>query len=649
MVSPQSIHLYIEPAASGLKYCFEIYNENSKATRWDGKSVLVGLDGDKQETGDIVVYFHEKPFDVALRATYDTGSVRYEPGQKRTPQTSTHVAYLNDAAIPLVIRAYVFAPINRRRMSGWCRAGDACYSKAQLATSFEGFCVSTADFFFCTAEEYRPPAKIWCHGGTSTCDPATFPGIGHEEAAELTQRVMGTVREFEQESLQTLDDTPGSFVPIKFYVPGLPLIDGQPQCMGVDSFFQPAQAATERYYLDRLRETLLVRGIADFMALEDEEELLHIVDHVVRTHVCTRPYVADKVHNPTGTGGYHFVRSDYERYADCVPGDCEDSAVVIYRLLEGLLYGRFKNKMVLKLQRAAWNLGVPCCVAGTFAKADHPFAHTSGGHMYAVAIPVPVFLKMVGKEDLCAELQATYGFNMKRTQIAFLEGVYRTSMFYRDRSTSPAKKAFHEQVVKWLRKKEDARGPWQWDKFSITWPLDMSHRGQFYAFRLFTGFLDMVGVNRPPYSFYIINNLIDAPFKTKEVDKLKSQRGKVGTYAFVLGSEDLNKDGTPIVLLKEAPSSRAYRELDFDTRRKYDRPIFPLDDPVDFFPCLGAPSRRVVEDSPPHNLKIDERYVIYCYNGAECSDKDIGDCPRGRTGRCYYYKCGHGTAMVVQL
>jgi len=463
--------------------------------------------------------------------------------------------------------------------------------------------------------------------------------------------------------------------PYQYFVPGLPVIpalDGQGYVMTGQSFFYETQVASEEWFVARIKEILRMRGHseASFLRMveglkgeiltgeskeerdthgEEEEEdspdhleALRITGHVLRMHTCSRPYVSDHIWSRNGK----YVYYDQETPALHLPGDCEDSAWVVYQLhMQLLSEDDWRDPLVRALRSCAAIIGVPCSISGTFVDFNGDKAET--GHMFPCGIPFDVFGKAVGGVDFSQEFLVKFGFPMPTTkhanQVAILDGVFRSSMFLRGKPLpSDEKNEAYKVVKQWL----DERGEhwdWKWSKYTVNYPMSMAKSYYGMAFRLFTGIFSVMKASYANGRWAKVNYL--------DYNHSNLNAGNVNTYEpcrsfLVLNSPNKSSEhgageeartlqlGVPVNNLAEeqdsfrligiTPMPMEVAEMEKQIRRMYDRPIVPLGAfPVDYFPTdkVSKSGQHAVEGKI--TFHSNKRITIYAYG--DIPPEDIAD------------------------
>lgn len=560
---------------------------------------------------------------------------------------------------PLMIRVYEYNRVDRFRIQqGWSRVADVAFSQAELKGGGTTKPVySRTDLYYMETDpisRQHPDQPIYTdhdadqkfagyftigaymdkfRNAKRTGDVLEGHPVEHfrailEKVQEERQALHEHRNEISQFSLSHSDKQ--EFHPYFLYIPGLPPVPEFGRYDGpvftAQSFVYYNEAVTEEWVEQRTREILSIRGLTekDFYRIvyaakrsktltAEFTECLHIVNHVVRMHTCSRPYVPDHAWFPYKGGKLGLVAGDQETFPSGLPGDCEDDACMCYMIQMTLLLGIWKRGLALALQSCAAMMGIPATVSGTCVD---PLKDRDGGkdygHEFAVIIPFSVFFQMVndGQEDptLDFKFHAQFGFDvpMFHTKPVIMEGVYHTTMFYsQHRTVTKQKREALDKVKKWLKdQNEDMDDFWCWKHYTCELPMDNGHHAQGDAYRLFTDFLQYWSNSEDMRKSFIISKVntevtdewLDLVFPLEDgttrvgrteplpedvafVDqRVRATRNTDGHDAWGIPIELLGCEYQPVIRLHATGNfSKEFVEMEQVMRQYYDRPIVPLD------------------------------------------------------------------------
>jgi hypothetical protein len=659
---------------NGLERTYEFFNDSSVPFILFGSN-LVSLEDGKPNDGSLCFSFRGSAR-VRWKHQLENGvvSILSVDEEEQGPQ-KTLVVKLNrpKGPIALVIRTYQYGKVDQgRNQMGWYRIADTCFTLEELASGVSKPSFSRSDLFH-FSEEQRRGFKGYDWISVSSNSKGAVKNVNDLFTGHPVDDLV-LVSEYALREHLTLKNIPRCashmnvpqyMHPVYYFVPGFPVI---PALSPSDAFVTsahsfyintPAKVVTNEWILARLNEVLECRGISSsrFFQMTKEihkgndpgRDVFNIVNHVLRMHTCSRPYVVDHA----WLSRQSVVRGDQESSAFHLPGDCEDSSFVVYKIHMQLLFGcSGGNPLIEALRTCAATLGVPVVISGTFLDPLKLHDPDECGHVFPCAIPFGVFARAIGGnlEDTRREFKRLFKFDLPlwHARIAVLEGVFRTTMFYgSQRHVSEKKKQAMETTKEWLfhDKHEDPDDFWCWEHYTCGLPLNLQHRAHGQAYRLFTGILDYAELGAPRYingeketaehtpccSFLFRSNLnehsdVDEIFRTlfpEGVTGGEDTQKRVKEQ--IQGCKVTNGAGIPVDFLVGAQASlfslwgitplpRAVYQAETNIRSWYDRPIVPLPAyPKDYFqkkveiPPFGlAPPKGV--------LNSNTRVIIYAYD-----------------------------------
>lgn len=695
---------------------YEFYNDASLPVFLTPDSnTLKSLEGYEIPTkGDFCLLFSSQVSGLVWRHSLVNGHVSLSQELVKHTGDSPLKVYLNrpKGKIGLVVRTYQYGKVDTgRRQTGWARIADTCFSLEEMSVGVCKPSFSRSDLFYMEDEVLRT------FKGYDTICVAPVGGSPPRQLELLTghdTKALELVSEYATKEHHVLHGiplcastlkVPQHMHPSYYYVPSLPILPGVSSAnayvTSAHSFYTSTsnRVVTNEWLLARLNEVLVCRGITHSEFIEFSckvhqgkdpgREALNVVNHVLRMHTTSRPYVVDHT-----WVNRKITRGDQETSAFHLPGDCEDSSMVVYKLHMQVLFGCTDGHPLLEaLRTCAILLGVPCAIAGTFVDPLKVRDEDEFGHVFPCAIPFCVFATAIGASSTQAakEFQRVFKFEMPtwHTRIAVLEGVFRTTMFYSThRHVSDKKKKAIEETKRWLinTKHEDGDEFWCWERYTVGLPLDLDHRAHGHAYRLFTEVLEYVKLGEPSYlngqrqdakdaeccSFMITSNLLPdenpdeilkrlfpggivGGDKTKEYVKKQVEGCQVKDGCGIPIDFLVGDSSHPVFSLKGIlPLPMEVKKAERRVRASYDRPLVPLVAyPPDGF--MNRPTKVPRAYHPPPttpgvmDAKLDSnsRLTLYAYDVDKIDVEDL----KKRLGARNHYTCRYAfsTAIIIPL
>lgn len=163
---------------------------------------------------------------------------------------------------------------------------------------------------------------------------------------------------------------------------------GTSPCPHFDRLSDPL--VTENWIKKMLLDVLTFQSLTleDFMKLPtDGRTARGVYGRVVTIHCVTRPYVPDEIDG---------VPTDQFTMASAFAGDCEDSSIFMFHLMDQIRTQDWDSKEIQRLKEIALKAGTPVAVMG---RATSPAIHIGGKrkphetcpHMFVVVLPDELF------------------------------------------------------------------------------------------------------------------------------------------------------------------------------------------------------------------------------------------------------------------
>lgn len=636
---------------------FEFFNSDTYPVRW--RNPTVGFEGVKP------IINGGSGLMATVRVTMGNPppSLLYEQEMLPSGNIRKGVKIGNDTRFPITKTIRLNVPIDHDiflvirmyrndKQGGWVRCGDLAYSRDDLNVIRPIFCrdllMRSAAIELMSDNNFQGFCKAICLGGAGPNGDRMIKML--EFVDEGKEHEMDHLKNgFKPSKCVKQPEEYQHCIPLHYCIPG---ITG-PKTYSFSGqalfYWDPTRpAATEAWFLARLSEALDIRSMTRPTFVREAEaqtkESLKIAAHVLRMHSVSRPYVPD-VSFMYGTA----IHIDEDTMGLALPGDCEDNTMATYQIYMTLLFGKWKNRYVRALQKAAAILGIPCGISGTYTDPDEIHPEVDNGHWYLVAIPFCCF----PVEFPPGKFEELFGFSVsdEHRRAAVLDTILITTFFYdreEENGSRTKKHQISDRIAKWIKDTDEP-------EWLFVHPLTNKHQAEGCAFRLFTDFLRHAGVSQTCSFFfesiltkenvrevYEANN--NGPVNDSHVEGLYecATEGGIGIPIYLLTCE-MNEPTYKLV------PTRDFDKTEFLVRKAYCRPIVPLT--VNFKDEFG----RDVDDEYDrleHNKaegNPDTHVVVYCYKAHTLKTQLDELCEIVGNDNPKVYRYANGYAVVFNV